>query len=61
MRKPNRATLTPAVALLLLIGRETPGSPRPQESRRAWRDGCIARMIRKLNHARLTAGLALLL
>ena len=35
--------------------------PRTQQSRRAQRDECIARMIRKQNRARLTADVALLL
>ena len=35
--------------------------PRTQQSRRARRDDCIARMIRKPNRARLTADVALLL
>jgi len=34
MRKPNHARLTAAVALLLLIGRDTPGWPRLRWSRR---------------------------
>ena len=41
--------------------RWTTGLPRTQQSRRARRDDCIARMIRKQNRARLTAHIALLL
>jgi hypothetical protein len=36
------------------------GLPRTRQSRRARRDDCIARMIRKQNHASLTADVALL-
>jgi len=35
--------------------------PRAQQSRHARRDDCIARTMRKLDHAALTAAVALLL
>ena len=44
-----------------LIGRETPGSPRTEEPRRARGDGCLARERRKPNRATRTAAGALLL
>ena len=43
------------------VGHLTTGSPLPQESRRARRDGCIARTMRKPDRTKLPAVAALLL
>jgi len=49
------------IGIVRVVGGRTIALARAQVSRRARRDGCIAREMRKPNHAALTAAVALLL